>query len=36
MNKKELRAKALFLSSLNYPGLKSDIIYNEMIVDFSP
>jgi len=36
MNKEELRAKALFLRPINNPGLKSGVIDNELIVDFSP
>ncbi len=36
MNKEELRAKALFLRQYNNPGLKSGVIDNELIMDFSP
>jgi hypothetical protein len=36
MNKEELRAKARFLRPYNNPGLKSGVIDNELIVDFSP
>ncbi len=36
MNNKELWAKARFLSLFNNPGLKSGVIGNERIMDFSP
>jgi len=36
MEKEKLRAKALFLRPFNNPGLKSGVIDNEMIKDFSP
>jgi hypothetical protein len=36
MNKKELRAEARFLRFFNNPGLKSGVIDNELIMDFSP
>jgi hypothetical protein len=32
----KLRAKAQFLRTFNNPGLKSGVIDNELIVDFSP
>ncbi|MCX6254664.1 MAG: hypothetical protein NTV31_09345 [Bacteroidia bacterium] len=36
MKKEGLRAKALFLRPFNNSGLKSGVIDNEMIRDFSP
>jgi hypothetical protein len=36
MNKNEFWAKARFLRSSNNPGLKSGVIDNEFIMDFSP
>ena len=36
MNKKALWAKARFLMMFNNPGLKSGVIDNVFIVDFSP
>jgi len=36
IKKEQLRAKAQFSRSLNNPGLKSGVIDNELIADFSP
>ena len=36
MKNEELRAKARFLRLYNNPGLKSGVIDNEIIKDFSP
>ena len=36
MNNKESGAKALFLWSINNPGLKPGVIDNEFIMDISP
>ena len=36
MNNEEFWAKARFLRLFNNPGLKSGVIDNEIIMDFSP